>query len=712
MTNEAPISGNSPNDRRPSSAARPTSGAFRDYYPGKKIGEGHYATVREAINVKTQRRYAMKILALDKMSAVDRKEVDREIDVMKVIGDAGGHPNVVSLWDHFQVAGDLYLVMDLAEGGELFEQICQWHYFAESDAARIIKTLLEALSFLHERNVVHRDIKPENLLLRTPPPIPPTDLQQIRSATPTSTRPSPSPALSHHATPEPGPRTPSPKHPFPAKALSPLRAGWQPESITASADSITSSEAKSPSFVRRTPSPALPVPGSDIRRSSTTPVTPTDTQPAPVESVDWGWGAFAVAAVSPTPATRADSGLTPHNTTEVAPPPATEDWGWGAVPVTSPTPTTGATPISILESHTETPSPPPTFSPPPTSGIHPSPSTSSLFSSPEWSVESNLLLADFGISRALGRSDELMTTRVGTVGYVAPEVIRGEPYGKEVDIWGVAVMAYLLLCGNLPFQDDGFLSETQNVLLGRFNFEPEEHWQEISDDAKSFIKLLLNPTPSLRPTASVALSHPWFTHFPSDVPSAPTTSPPIPIDGQAPSANLAPLLRQRNWARTKWKGAVDALRLLNRMVVRRTGHTLSGELSQQGAGGSFDTAVRERDHETKPRAPLLLIGVAKAGVEHVPAARRIFSDIGFSSMTGVSTDMMVEDGALRRERTALPGMAGDFGLGGSDEPTDQSTVESNPTEETPPVALGVRLLSGNEGAPGFRAFSMIEEDEE
>ncbi|KAJ3332862.1 hypothetical protein HDU93_008911, partial [Gonapodya sp. JEL0774] len=112
-----------------------TPGAFRDYYPGKKIGEGHYATVKECVNVRTGKTYAMKILALDRMNHEDRKEVEREIGVMEAIGNAGGHPNVVRLWDHFLVGGELYLVMDLAQGGELFEQICDWHYFVEADAA-------------------------------------------------------------------------------------------------------------------------------------------------------------------------------------------------------------------------------------------------------------------------------------------------------------------------------------------------------------------------------------------------------------------------------------------------------------------------------------------------------------------------------------------------------------------------------------------------
>lgn len=78
-----------------------------------------------------------------------------------------GHPNIVTLWDYFETQNNLYLVTDLCQGGELFDRICAKGSYYERDAAKLIQTIVSAVDYLHNLNVVHRDLKPENLLFRT-----------------------------------------------------------------------------------------------------------------------------------------------------------------------------------------------------------------------------------------------------------------------------------------------------------------------------------------------------------------------------------------------------------------------------------------------------------------------------------------------------------------------------------------------------------------
>jgi serine/threonine protein kinase len=79
-----------------------------------------------------------------------------------------GHQNILTLVDYFETMNNLYLVTDLALGGELFDRICRKGSYYEADAADLIRAVLSAVAYLHDHGIVHRDLKPENLLFRTP----------------------------------------------------------------------------------------------------------------------------------------------------------------------------------------------------------------------------------------------------------------------------------------------------------------------------------------------------------------------------------------------------------------------------------------------------------------------------------------------------------------------------------------------------------------
>lgn len=89
-----------------------------------------------------------------------------EISVLKKV--SMGHQNILTLVDYFETMNNLYLVTDLALGGELFDRICRKGSYYESDAADLIRATLSAVAYLHDHGIVHRDLKPENLLFRTP----------------------------------------------------------------------------------------------------------------------------------------------------------------------------------------------------------------------------------------------------------------------------------------------------------------------------------------------------------------------------------------------------------------------------------------------------------------------------------------------------------------------------------------------------------------
>lgn len=134
------------------------------YKTGKTLGSGSYSVVKECVHIDTGRYYAAKVI--NKRLMVGREHMVRnEIAVLKKV--SMGHQNVLTLVDYFETMNNLYLVTDLALGGELFDRICRKGSYYESDASDLIRATLSAVAYLHDHGIVHRDLKPENLLFRT-----------------------------------------------------------------------------------------------------------------------------------------------------------------------------------------------------------------------------------------------------------------------------------------------------------------------------------------------------------------------------------------------------------------------------------------------------------------------------------------------------------------------------------------------------------------
>ncbi|KAF7972729.1 hypothetical protein HWV62_41555 [Athelia sp. TMB] len=134
------------------------------YRTGKTLGSGTYAIVKEAIHIKTGKYYACKVINKKLMEGREHM-VRNEIAVLKKV--SSGHKNIVTLHDYFETSHNLYLCFDLCTGGELFDSICAKGHYYEADAAALIRTIFEAVVYIHDCGIVHRDLKPENLIFRT-----------------------------------------------------------------------------------------------------------------------------------------------------------------------------------------------------------------------------------------------------------------------------------------------------------------------------------------------------------------------------------------------------------------------------------------------------------------------------------------------------------------------------------------------------------------
>ncbi|KAK9236208.1 Ca/Cm-dependent protein kinase B [Lipomyces kononenkoae] len=314
------------------------------YRTGKVLGQGSYSVVKEAVHIDTGQKFAAKIIN-KRLMAGREKLVRNEISVLKKI--SAGHRNILTLSDFFETSNNLYLITDIAYGGELFDRILNKGSYYESDAVALVRCITSAVCYLHSHGIVHRDLKPENLLFRT-----------------------------------------------------------------------------------------------------------------------------------------ADD-------------------------------------------------------------------------------NSDLLIADFGLSRIIEEEQfNILKTTCGTPGYMAPEMVKKTGHGKPVDIWAIGVITYFLLCGYTPFDRDTTAEEMKAVLNGEFDFEPEEYWADISDNAKDFIRHLLVVDPERRLTAEECLRHPFlFQEAPDD------------------ETNLLPSLRTNLLLRKSFHSTTDSP--TNKLIKRLTDGTfMDGKFSE------------------------------------------------------------------------------------------------------------------------------------
>eukprot|EP00005_Dracoamoeba_jomungandri_P006449 CAMPEP_0174261642 /NCGR_PEP_ID=MMETSP0439-20130205/11689_1 /TAXON_ID=0 /ORGANISM="Stereomyxa ramosa, Strain Chinc5" /LENGTH=312 /DNA_ID=CAMNT_0015346149 /DNA_START=62 /DNA_END=1000 /DNA_ORIENTATION=+ len=260
----------------------------KKYEIKKELGRGAFSVVRLGINKKSREKVAIKIIDRNDVGKDYEKNLQMEVEILRKVN----HPNIISLHEMVECEDKLYFVMELVTGGELFDRIVEKGSYSEEDAKTLVRKIVSAIEYLHQKNIAHRDLKPENLLVK----------------------------------------------------------------------SLT-------------------------------------------------------------------------NDTEVK-------------------------------------------------------------------------IADFGLSKIIDK-DKLMQTACGTPGYVAPEVLNAEGYDKEVDMWSIGVITYILLCGFPPFYSESVPEVFEQIMKAEYDY-PEEYWEDISEEAKDFINNLLVVDIDKRMTAGGALRHPWL----------------------------------------------------------------------------------------------------------------------------------------------------------------------------------------------------------
>ncbi|KAL1023741.1 hypothetical protein UPYG_G00045430 [Umbra pygmaea] len=137
-----------------------TTAILDKYKVGKVIGDGNFAVVKDCVERSTGMEYALKIIDKRKCSGKEHL-IENEVAVLRTVK----HPNIIQLIEEVDTPTELYLVMELVKGGDLFDAITSSTKYTERDASVMVYNLAGALKYLHNMNIVHRDIKPENLLV-------------------------------------------------------------------------------------------------------------------------------------------------------------------------------------------------------------------------------------------------------------------------------------------------------------------------------------------------------------------------------------------------------------------------------------------------------------------------------------------------------------------------------------------------------------------
>uniref|UniRef100_A0A803PTN0 non-specific serine/threonine protein kinase n=1 Tax=Cannabis sativa TaxID=3483 RepID=A0A803PTN0_CANSA len=132
------------------------------YDLGRELGRGEFGVTYLCTELSTGDKFACKSISKKKLkTAVDIEDVRREVEIMKHLRN---HPNIVTLKDSYEDDNAVHIVMELCEGGELFDRIVARGHYTERAAAAVMRTIVEVVQSCHKHGVMHRDLKPENFL--------------------------------------------------------------------------------------------------------------------------------------------------------------------------------------------------------------------------------------------------------------------------------------------------------------------------------------------------------------------------------------------------------------------------------------------------------------------------------------------------------------------------------------------------------------------
>ncbi|XP_067277276.1 calcium/calmodulin-dependent protein kinase type II subunit gamma isoform X3 [Pseudorasbora parva] len=268
-------------------------------------------------------------------------------------------------------------------------------------------------------------------------------------------------------------------------------------------------------------------------------------------------------------------------------------------------------------------------------------------------------LADFGLAIEVQGDQQAWFGFAGTPGYLSPEVLRKDPYGKPVDIWACGVILYILLVGYPPFWDEDQHKLYQQIKAGAYDF-PSPEWDTVTPEAKNLINQMLTINPAKRITADQALKHPWVCQRST-------------VASMMHRQETVECLRKFN-ARRKLKGAI-----LTTMLVSRNFSACKSLLNKKSDGVKPQTnnnknsvvSSSTKDSSISSTAPM----ESQTTVVHNPAD-------GIKGSTESCNTTEEED--MKDKKVSVGGASNDSAVvsqcSGSDEPAPQ-------TEASPPCPL-------------------------
>jgi len=206
--------------------------------------------------------------------------------------------------------------------------------------------------------------------------------------------------------------------------------------------------------------------------------------------------------------------------------------------------------------------------------------------------DSKIMISDFGLSKM--EDSGIMATACGTPGYVAPEVLAQKPYGKEVDVWSIGVISYILLCGYPPFYDENDANLFAQILKGEFEFD-SPYWDDISDEAKAFIRALMCVDVEKRLTCAEALQHEWITGAKGDKNIHATVSEQL----------------KKNFAKSRWKKLFSAITMVHKMQRMALA---TGPYQQQQQQKQQQQQQQQQDPVANAETPAEAVASTEGGV--------------------------------------------------------------------------------------------------
>ncbi|XP_014470252.1 PREDICTED: calcium/calmodulin-dependent protein kinase type II alpha chain isoform X4 [Dinoponera quadriceps] len=189
-------------------------------------------------------------------------------------------------------------------------------------------------------------------------------------------------------------------------------------------------------------------------------------------------------------------------------------------------------------------------------------------------------LADFGLAIEVQGEAQAWYGFAGTPGYLSPEVLKKEPYGKPVDIWACGVILYILLVGYPPFWDEDQHRLYAQIKAGSYDY-PSPEWDTVTPEAKNLINQMLTVNPGKRITASEALKHPWICQRER-------------VASVVHRQETVDCLKKFN-ARRKLKGAILTTMLATRNFSSRSIITKKGDGSQVKESTDSSTTIEDDD---------------------------------------------------------------------------------------------------------------------